>query len=106
MNSNNLFIKWLIELVHRLGAKSPKFFTALKWVGGLAAAITGIPEFLSMIGVVLPEPFASLATKTVAICGLFVMFISMLPVEQEEMTETKKAEVLPYTTEKKNESPN
>lgn len=104
MNSNNLFIKWLIELIQRLGAKSPKFFTALKWLGGLAAAITGIPEVLNWFGVVLPEPFASLATKTVAFCGLFVMFISMLPVEAEEMTEKKKAELLPYTTEKQHET--
>ena len=77
---DNKFLNFLVEIAQRLKAKSPKFFQVLQWISGIATAITGLPEFLTFIGINLPQGWMITANKTVAIAAGTAWLISKLTV--------------------------
>ena len=72
---------FLLQIVKRLTLESPKFFKVFQIIGIVASLITGIPEFLELIGVHLPESIAFFANKTIAIAGSIVVFMATLTVK-------------------------
>ena len=72
---------FLLQIVKKLSLESPKFFKVFQILGIIASLITGIPEFLELIGVHLPESIAFFSNKTIAIAGFIVVFMSNLTVK-------------------------
>lgn len=105
LNANNPFLSWLIEMVKRLGQKSPQFFVVLQWIFGIITAITGLPAVISLItttlGYTLPDVFTQFENKTVALCGLVVTFVSALPVQNTSVAKDQTGQVLKQTDTKK-----
>ena len=72
---------FLLQIVKRLTLESPKFFKVFQIIGIVASLITGIPEFLELFGVHLPQSIAFFANKTIAIAGSVVVFMATLTVK-------------------------
>jgi hypothetical protein len=72
---------FLLQIIKRLTLESPKFFKVFQIIGIVASLITGIPEFLELIGVHLPQSIAFFANKTIAIAGSVVVFMATLTVK-------------------------
>lgn len=88
--------KWLIELVLRFGAKNPKFFNILAWLGAVAALLTGLPLFsaqLEAVGIFLPEAWEAIQSKVVFWAGIVVTLMANLPVQNIPVA--RGEEVLP-----------
>ncbi len=78
MNNSNLFLAFLQELFKRFATKSPKFFQIFQWISGAATAITGLPAFLTQLGVTLPPAVLAVENKFIAAVSLGALFMSML----------------------------
>lgn len=94
---------FLRELVHRFGAKNPKFFTILAWIGAIVSFITGIPMLLDQLGLHIPvwEKFES---KILFYCGIVMTIISNLTTQRPvdhvgtaKNTVVTEKKVLPFT---------
>lgn len=94
INPSNTFVAFLIEIVMRMGKKSPKLFVYIQWASGLITAITGIPAFLEGIGVSVTGVFADVENKTIAIASLVGFFISLLPVKGDTAVVNQSGEPL------------
>jgi hypothetical protein len=100
INANNPFVAFFIEIIQRLGQKSPKLFVILQWIAGATTAITGIPSFLEGIGVALPALLVDVENKTVAIASLVGLFISLLPVKPGTVAVNPEGEAVNMTNQK------
>lgn len=85
MNTNNTFIAFVVEIVQRIGMKSPKVFVILQWVGSTLTALTGLPWLLDKLfdfyGYIPPTVFTTMENKTAALCGIIATFVAALPVK-------------------------
>jgi hypothetical protein len=70
---------FLLELVARLFSQNPTFFRVIQILSAITVIITGLPDFLSSIGVSLPENLLILENKTIAIASIVAMIIAQLP---------------------------
>ncbi len=96
---------FLIELIKRFSLKSPKFFQVIQAVGLIAGLITGVPEFLQLLGMQLPAAIAPFASKTIAAASSVLWIMAKLPVDPKAMLESK----MPFTTKNQrviNKKPN
>lgn len=80
---------FLVDLVKRFLAKSPKFFKWIQVISLVTALVTGLPDLLETVGIVLPEKFAILQNKAVAIAALVATFIAQLTVKEGESVKTE-----------------
>lgn len=98
--STNPLLAFLIELVQRIGKKSPKFFQIISWISGISTAITGLPGFLKLFDITLPAPFNILSNKAVAIASLVGLIISNLTVKDATAIAAAPNNQLPLTAAK------
>jgi len=77
----NSFLAFLSELVSRLQGKTPKFFVVWQWISAIVAGLTGVPEFLRELNIVLPAPFSFFENKIVAIASVVAFMMAKLPVQ-------------------------
>lgn len=101
INSNNQFVNFLIEIIMRIGQKSPKVFIYLQWISSAVAAIAGIPAFLDGIGVKVTGVAATFESHTVAIAALVGLFVSLLPVQGKAVAVNPNGEPLKVTDQAK-----
>lgn len=102
---NNPLFAFVSELFLRLGTKSPKFFIVIQWISAILVALTGLPQFLEMLGVKLGAPWNALENKIVAVASATAFVISMLPTQNNAVSKDstglplKKtdAKMLPFT---------
>ena len=101
----NPFLLFLIEIIERIGSKSPTFFVILQWISSAVVAVAGIPAVLVAIFSALhytpPALFTDLENKFVAICGLIALFFSMLPVQNQTKAVSADGQPLKATDNKK-----
>lgn len=97
---NNPVLSFLTELVVRFRAKSPLFFKIIQWVSIAVTLVTGLPVFLTYLGVEnLPEWFTALQSKAAGIAAIVATFLAGLPVDTPPIEEGNK-EVGGKTAEK------
>lgn len=77
---------FLVDLVRRFLAKTPKFFKWVQVISLVAALVTGLPGFLETVGIALPEKLAVLQNKVVAIAALVSAFVAQLAVSDSSAT--------------------
>lgn len=70
--------QFLLQLISKFLAKTPKFFKIIRNVGVALAVVTGLPSFIESAGVVLPEAIQLIASKVVSIASLVAAFIAQL----------------------------
>ena len=75
------FIK---ELIARLFSKNPIFFKIIQVISALVVIITGLPEFLTSIGITLPSNLLALENKTIAIASIVAMIIAQFPTQDKK----------------------
>lgn len=75
------------EIKARLKAKSPFLFRVIQRISLLLTTLAGIPEVLKGAGVNLPEPFSTLASKTIAVSAVVAYLVAKLPVDTKEATQ-------------------
>lgn len=97
----NPLLSFLQEIFTRLKSKSPKFFVIWQWIFGAVTAITGLPGFLHMFNIQLPEVFGPVITQVVAYATGLLWFMSKMPVETTTIAVTSDGAVLKKTDEKK-----
>ena len=98
--TTNPAVSFLVELVQRIGQKSPKFFVVLSVIASIATAVTGLPALLDWWGVHLPASLTVLENTVVAKCSLTALFISMLTAKNAVGVATNNANnALPFTRE-------
>lgn len=78
---NNVFLSWLQEMFLRFSTKSPKFFVIWQWISGVITAISGLPAFLTQLGVVLPPSLMIFENKVVGAAAAAVLFMSLMPAQ-------------------------
>ncbi len=81
----------------RLGQKSPTFFKILQIILTICGLVAGIPAVIETFNIVLPEPFATLASKSYAIAFFVGTFLMGLPVENTKQVIEDKPKALPFT---------
>jgi len=86
---NTTIISFLAEFLRRLTKKSPKFFVIIKVIALIVSLISGVPALLEQAGVVLPEPFATLASKVVSISGVVAIVVAQLTVADPAAAQPK-----------------
>lgn len=89
-------LSFIQELIARWKAESPKFFKIITTVTFVIALITGIPAFLSEIGVadLIPESINVVIVKIVAIASFVASIIAKLTVNTPEATEKVLQEIV------------
>ncbi len=97
----NPLLSFLQEIFTRLKSKSPKFFVIWQWIFGALTAITGIPSFLQMYNIHVPEVFGPYMTRLVAFASAVVWFMSKMPVQSSTVAVTSDGAVLNKTDAKK-----
>lgn len=97
---NGSFLDFFKELFQRLFTKSPTFFKIFSWISALAAALTGIPDFLKTFSIILPAPWDVLSNKVIAIASLAVFIMSNLTVKDATQIATAPDDKLPLTAAK------
>lgn len=101
LNKSNPLVAFLIEIVMRMGQKSPKLFVYIQWTAAVVAAIAGIPSFLDGINVHVSGILLAVESKTVAIAALVGLFISMLPVKGDTVAVNPSGEAITMTDQSK-----
>lgn len=71
-------MNFLADLINRMFSKTPHFFRVVRAIMLITMLITGIPEILTQLDIVLPEKIAFIASKTVAIAAMTAAFVSQL----------------------------
>lgn len=98
---NNLFVAFLKELFQRFSTKSPKFFRIFQLLSGVCTALTGLPEFLQMMGINLPPELTVLQNKAVAYASMGVLFTSLMTTQSKPMGTKEDGSILKQTDENK-----
>lgn len=78
MSTDNLFFKFLIEIFTRFRKKSPKFFQIWQWILGVVTALTGLPAFLTDLGVKLPPAALTFENKALGMLTTGMMIMSLM----------------------------
>lgn len=107
----NPLILFLAEIFKRIGKKSPFFFVIWQWISSAALAITGIPWFLTQLGVHLTGVLADVENKFVAFGAGLVLFFSLMPVQGDTVAADQSGvalkqtpqDALPFTAKHENE---
>lgn len=81
---------FLVQLVKRFLAKTPKFFKILQVLSIVLAIVTGLPSLLESAGIVLPAALSVLASKVISIASIVAAFITQLTATE---TAKKNAEI-------------
>lgn len=76
MISKNNF--WF-QLFQRLFSTNPKFFKVIQIASIVCAAVTGLPELFSWLGVTLPEAWQAISSVAIAKASLLLAVFSQLP---------------------------
>lgn len=74
---------FILDLVKRFLAKTPKFFKIIRIISIVLAVVTGLPELLQSAGVELSETIKAISSKVVSIASLIAAFIAQLTVTEE-----------------------
>lgn len=88
MDQNNSLLLFFQEIMKRLFSKSPKFFKIWQILAASTSAVTGLPGFITMLGIQLPPVLLTLENKTVAIAGLMAWFIARMPIQSPAIVVT------------------
>lgn len=99
--TNNLFVAFLKELFMRFSTKSPKFFKIFQLLSGICTAVTGLPEFLQMMGIHLPPELTVLQNKAVAYAAMGVLFTSLMTTQSKPSATKEDGSILKQTDETK-----
>ncbi len=102
--TNNIIVKFIIELIVRWRSKSPKFFRILQYIAMGVALFSGVPELLEMLNVTLPDWATVLQSKIAGIVSVVAFLLAALPVESNPPViepavdaEPKEVASLPFT---------
>lgn len=107
MNNQPMLLLWLQENIQRLFSSSPVFFKVWQIISTVVLLVTGVPELLAYFNVLLPEPFNTFESKTVAIAAAVGLFMSSLTAQSKPVDTTHTGDVikkvnkkqLPFTNE-------
>jgi hypothetical protein len=77
-------MNFLAELVVRLFGKTPAFFKTLQIITVIVAVITGLPTFLTQVGIDLPDAWDSIVLKIISASSMVGAFISQLTLTTQE----------------------
>lgn len=93
-------MKFITEIINRIGMKSPSFFRIMQWISIAVAAISGLPaliaQFQNDLGVTLPDWMLTISSKLVAISAIVAWIMAKLPVSNAEAVKEKpNGEVVP-----------
>ena len=94
-----LLLKFFQETLNRLFTKSPKFYKIWQLISSALLLISGVPYLLVQLGIVLPEPFATLASKAVTFAAAAALFMSMLSTQSKTVAVTNEGDLLKKTDE-------
>lgn len=83
----NFITSFIVETIKRLFASKPGYFKVLQIASIVVAIVTGLPEFLTSVGVVLPEALQLIASKAVSIAAVVAALIAQLTVTTAEKNE-------------------
>ncbi len=99
--NNNAFILFLKELVLRVSSKSPKFFQILQIISGAFVLITGLPDFLSLLGITIPEVWNEHLNTAIAWASRGMFLISLLTTQSKPIGIDVNGNILKSTNETK-----
>ena len=99
--TTNPLLAFLQEFFQRLSTKSPKFFRVIQLITAITTIITGLPEFLKMFNIALPQALSALENKTIAIATMTAFLISKLTTQSTPVAQTESGQVLKTTNEEK-----
>lgn len=77
-------LTFFVEIVSRFAAKTPWFFKVVQVLAIVTAIVTGLPAFLTSVGIVLPEFLNSVMSTAVSISAIVAAFIAQLTVTSPE----------------------
>jgi hypothetical protein len=97
----NPLLSFLQEIFTRLKSKSPKFFVVWQWIFGTLTAIVGLPEFLQMFSIHLPQVFTPYLAHAITGASGLLFFMSKMPVETKTLAITSDGAVIKKTDENK-----
>ena len=75
----NPMIMFLVEIINRIGTKTPKVFIVIRYIGVIVAAVTGIPALLSYLNVNLIPTAVNFENHAVTAASTMMVFMSLLP---------------------------
>ena len=73
-------IDFIAELLTRLFGKTPWFFKVVQILSVVTAIVTGLPQFLTDAGIIIPDAWNAISSQVVSIASLVATFISQLAV--------------------------
>ena len=73
-------IDFIAELLTRLFGKTPWFFKVIQILSVVTAIVTGLPQFLTDAGIIIPDAWNAISSQVVSIASLVATFISQLAV--------------------------
>lgn len=76
-------MNFLNEILLRLFSSKPWFFKVVQGISIATALITGLPEWLSSSGVILPEAWMAISSKVVSIAAAVAAFVAQLTVTSD-----------------------
>jgi len=101
MQTNNQVLNFLQEMLQRLFTKSPMFFKVWVFISSAFVLITGVPDFLSMFHVQIPNLWNEHVTQAVAWSSRAMLFMSALTTQSKPTAITEDGTILKKTDEKK-----
>lgn len=96
----NIILLFLQENLTRLKTKSPTFFKVWAIVSTVLVLITGIPAFLNMFGVTIPDLWSDKVTQAVAWASRASLFMSLLSTQSKAVAVDESGALLKKTDEK------
>lgn len=93
-------VKFLRETLQRLFTKSPLFFKIWMIVSGVLVVITGLPDILSQVHVVLPEIFSKDINTAVAWASRGAFIMAWLTTADQPTAVNENGEILKTTSTK------
>ena len=118
MQPNNVFFAFFVETLQRLRTRSPLFFQVWQWIGLAGTLIVGLPTYLTLAGVDIPDAADVLINKVIAFISPVIAFMAALTTDRKPPLEgattksgkrqTKQikneAKLLPFTVKKEKEA--
>lgn len=97
MQNQNQFLAFTVEIFNRIATKKPKLFVYLQYIVLALGAVTGLPAFLTQLGVTLTPSLTIFENKFVAAAASGFWLASQLVTKPAVVGVTKDGAVITQT---------
>lgn len=95
---NNPLVLFLVEIINRIGTKTPKVFVILQWFSSICLAVTGLPSLLTYLNINLIPHALNFENHAVALASGVMLFMAFLPTQPNAVAMSSNGAIL-YETD-------